>query len=225
MFSTLSYAQVYDGARRQEVAGQTADGSAVAGNPIRIAGKDGSGNTQDLLLSTNGNIALVRETGVDGFANSRMASFEDEAGVSLFLRVANTLYNGDTYDRHRNNEEITVLANAARTAETDSADLTNFNSKGILLTIDISADPGTAAITPNIQSKDPVSGNYSIIWTAAATLTGIGTTTYLVYPGVLAADFNGTESVSIAIPRTFRFRMTVADSQSMTWSAGSSYIN
>lgn len=34
--------------------GGDADGTAVSGNPLRIAGKDGSGNLQDILVSTEG---------------------------------------------------------------------------------------------------------------------------------------------------------------------------
>ena len=208
-----------------QVQGPAADGAAVAGNPVRMAGKDSSGNTQDFAVSTSGILAQRVFTGADAFSNSDIGVWEGAVGTDLLSASGPWLFNGTTWDRQRNNEEITVLASAARTAQTDSSDLTNFNAQGILLTVDISLDPSTASITPNIQSKDPVSGNYSTIWTAAAALTGTGTTTYLVYPGVLAADFNGTEAVSIALPRTWRFRMTVADAESMTWSAGSSYNN
>lgn len=36
------------------VSGPAADGAAVSGNPVRIAGKDGSGNTQDIITTTAG---------------------------------------------------------------------------------------------------------------------------------------------------------------------------
>lgn len=41
-----------------KVSGQAADGAAVAGNPVRIAGKDGSGNTQDLATNTSGELQV-----------------------------------------------------------------------------------------------------------------------------------------------------------------------
>lgn len=40
-------------------AGQAADGAAVSGLPVRIAGKDGSGNTQDILTDTAGDQVMV----------------------------------------------------------------------------------------------------------------------------------------------------------------------
>lgn len=43
--------------------GPAADGAAVSGNPVRIAGKDGSGNTQDIMTNPNGNLALINVTG------------------------------------------------------------------------------------------------------------------------------------------------------------------
>jgi hypothetical protein len=40
------------------VAGPAADGAAVSGNPVRIAGKDGSGNTQDIVTDTSGELQV-----------------------------------------------------------------------------------------------------------------------------------------------------------------------
>lgn len=41
------------------VVGTAADGAAVSGNPVRIAGKDGSANTQDILVNTAGNVTIA----------------------------------------------------------------------------------------------------------------------------------------------------------------------
>lgn len=51
------------------VVGPAADGAAVSGNPVRIAGKDGSGNTQDVLTDTSGRINNL--IGTVSSANSR----------------------------------------------------------------------------------------------------------------------------------------------------------
>jgi hypothetical protein len=45
------------------VAGAAADGAAVSGNPVRVAGKDGSGNTQDLATDTSGVLSVNVLTG------------------------------------------------------------------------------------------------------------------------------------------------------------------
>jgi hypothetical protein len=46
------------GASSIQVQGTAADGAAVAGNPIRIGGKDGSGNTQDIATDTAGELQV-----------------------------------------------------------------------------------------------------------------------------------------------------------------------
>lgn len=38
--------------------GKAADGAAVSGNPVRIAGKDGSGNTQDIITDASGELQV-----------------------------------------------------------------------------------------------------------------------------------------------------------------------
>ena len=120
------------------------------------------------------------------------------------------------------NLDFTLLASAARTAETDSADQTNHNFRGVTIIVKTTAETSTAIITPNILMKDAVTGDYVTIWTAAATITTLTTNIYQLYPGVLAADFDGTEAVSIALPLTWIFRMTVANANSMTYSVAAS---
>lgn len=44
---------------------QAADGAAVAGNPVRVGGKDGAGNTQDILTDTTGNLIVVGSVAAD----------------------------------------------------------------------------------------------------------------------------------------------------------------
>lgn len=46
------------GADSWPVQGQAADGAAVAGAPVRVAGKDGSGNTQDVVTDTDGHLQV-----------------------------------------------------------------------------------------------------------------------------------------------------------------------
>lgn len=48
--------------------GQAADGAAVSGNPVRIGGKDGSGNTQDIITDTSGNLQVVGPAADDAAA-------------------------------------------------------------------------------------------------------------------------------------------------------------
>jgi hypothetical protein len=47
-----------DGTITATAAGQAADGAAVAGNPVRIGGKDGGGLTQDIITDATGVLAV-----------------------------------------------------------------------------------------------------------------------------------------------------------------------
>jgi len=127
------------------------------------------------------------------------------------------IFNGLTWDRLRNNEEITLLASAARTAQADSADQVNYNHQGLILFVDVTVDAAAGAITPNIAVKDPVSGTAKVIWTAAAAIAATGQFVYMLLPG--AADAGSyTEQKELAVPRDWFFRMTVADADSLTYS-------
>jgi len=209
------------------VGGAAAAGAAVAGNPVLGGGSDGT-NVQSILVSSGGVlVASKRATGADGVANTAIGRLASDASATStdVLNVGEMVFNGTSWDRTRNNEEITVLASAARTANTDSADLVNFNTTGVMIILDITVDAVSVGLTLSILMKDPVSGKDVTFWTAAAAATGVGTDIYLIYPGVIAADFNGTEAVSIALPRTWVLRVTTADADEATYSVGASYIN
>lgn len=138
--------------------------------------------------------------------------------VSQFEAVAvgELVFNGATLDRRRNTQALTLLASAARTITTNSADQTNYNHRGLILTVDVSVI-GTGSITPSIQAKDSISGNYKTIWTAAAALVGNGTAVYALYPNSVAASF--TEAASIMLTRTWRLVLTSNNANSVTASA------
>jgi len=146
--------------------------------------------------------------GADGASNAL-------GGVLIDARLAG--FNGTTWDRQRNNEEIMLLSGAARTAQTDSSDQTNYNARGLLLFINVSADPAAASITPTLRVIDSVSGQRTAFWTAAAPIAAVGNYTY--YFSEAAAGGIFTEIISFGIPaRSWHFRMAVADADSMTYS-------
>ncbi len=62
------------GASASQVQGSAADGAAVVGNPVRVGGKDGSGNTQDLITDTTGNLSVG--TGTAGTAASNVVTVQ-----------------------------------------------------------------------------------------------------------------------------------------------------
>lgn len=122
----------------------------------------------------------------------------------------------------RGNHTITVFPSAVRDEDGGSGDLLNLNCRGVVLTVDITAESGTHALVVKIQGKDEVSGKYYDIL-ASASLTATGTTQYRVYPG-LTASANVT--ASDVLPRIWRVYLdhTKTASSTMTLSVGACLI-
>ncbi len=163
------------------------------------------------------------DAGADGAAAPvTSAALADAAANPTVIGVgASGLdFNGSTWDRRRGNTDITVLASAARTASVNSADLTNYNARGLHLVIDVTAVTATPSITVTIQGKDALSGQYYTVLASAA-ITAVGTTVLRVYPGLTAAANAVANDI---LPRTWRVSVTNADADSITYSIGASVI-
>lgn len=115
------------------------------------------------------------------------------------------------------NTEVTLLASAARTATTNSTDQTTQNQTRLALVVNISATAG-GSITPSIQVKDAVSGNYVTVWTAASAQTGAATYTYYFADGASGGSFTETIPAGIA-SKVWRLRTVHNNGTSITYSA------
>ena len=118
------------------------------------------------------------------------------------------------------NEEIVLLASAARTASAESLDYTNFEARGVKVVIDVTADPASASVVFKIEGKDPASGKYYTLLASAA-VAATGTTVLTVYPGIAATT---NVAASDVLPKTWRVTATHADADSITYSVGASTI-
>jgi len=130
------------------------------------------------------------------------------------------LFNGTNWDRQRNNHEVTVLASAARTASTSSADQTNYNARGVMVNVRVTAITDTPSVTAKIEGKDTASTSYFTILESAA-IAATGLTTLTVYPGITAA---ANVSASHIVPRLWRITVTNADSDPITYSLSANYV-
>ena len=136
----------------------------------------------------------------DGYTNPTIT----HEGADSFL------FNGATWDRERNNSNQTVEASAARTASVAGATVTNFNSSGAVVTINVTAVSGT---TPTLVGKLQFSPDNGGTWfdydskTVTATISAIGTYILKIYPGLTAEVANG--AVGLPVPRTFRMYYTI----------------
>jgi len=124
------------------------------------------------------------------------------------------------------NDELALLASAARTATTNSEPQANNSHRGMILVVNVTARAAATTLTPALQLRDLVSGEYVTIWTAAAAInTGDATVAYLFYPSpnTDAASLY-TEAVDMVIPTRWRAVMTHGDADSITYSVAAMMI-
>lgn len=136
------------------------------------------------------------------------------------VNAAQQAYNGSTWDGVRGNTSATLLASAARTTTQTSADLTNYNARGIMVTLDVTNVAASPSVTVTINGKDPASGKYFLLLSGAAVTTAV-TNTYTVYPG---ATVTANVSASTVLPRTFQIVVTANNANSGTYSVGYNLI-
>lgn len=197
---------------------------------VSLYGKGSAAGDVAVDVTAAGQVAVViGSTTGSGDAHTRSTfAVDNSAGSAGILGVMNYLRNdGDAkYYYGRMNDELTVLASAARTATTNSSDQLNHNHRGIILFVDITARAAATTLTPNLQVKEPVGGNYITIWTAAAALNSADTTVaYLFYPSALAdAAALYTEAVDLTFGFTWRVAMTHSDADSITYSVSCARI-
>lgn len=116
--------------------------------------------------------------------------------------------------------EVTLLASAARTATVNTADQTNYGFRGLHVIIDATAASLTPSVVFTIQGKDSLSGKYYTILASAA-VTGISTTILRVFPGATAS---ANVTANDQLPTTWRVNCVHADTDSITYSVGASYL-
>jgi len=191
-----------------------------------------SGQNQKLLplmCDTNGNL-FSHMVGSNGFGGSNAIN-----AVSLNSETVSTAYTGNAavsvlylYDRanfawYRNNsnEGSSLVASAARTADAQSTDQSNVNQRGAHIIVNVSAIGGAApSITPKIQGKDPVSGNYyDILVGSAISTTGINV--IKVYPGIANSPNAAANDI---LPRTWRVSVVHANADSITYSVAANIM-
>lgn len=121
------------------------------------------------------------------------------------------------------NNEITVLPSTTQTATFNGETQTNLESKGIRLTLNISAISGTSpTLDIKLQHRDPVSLTWIDITDAAFTQkTATGTDDLVIYPGITST---ANRRVSDHLPKSWRVVYTIGGTNpSVTFSLGGCY--
>lgn len=180
----------------------------------------------DAMAFTSGSLVGAVNVGYNGATFDRIRSVGDDADAVATIALGrlavdgrSMLFNGATWDRQRGNTELTLLASAARTATTASADQTNHNARGLHVGINVTAIT-TSNLTVTIQGKDPISGTYYTILAGVA-ITSTGLYLLKVYPGITGVT---NASASDLLPRTFRVNCVKGDGSSWTYSVSASLV-
>ncbi len=118
------------------------------------------------------------------------------------------------------NRELSVFASKRRSRSHRSKDLYNYNNRGIIVTIDVTDAADTPSVTFDIKYKDTLSGKYVSLLQSAA-ITGTGTTSLTVYPGVTAVN---NVAASKPLPKIWRIEADHSDSDNIWYSVSANYI-
>lgn len=200
------------------VQGAAATGTAVTGNPVLLGGTDGT-NVRVPGVTSAGSVMIGALTGAGVVADLRLNTTGLDASSNsvpmLIIQANGQDCNGPTWDRHRNNIDVTLLASASRTTTQTSADITTYNLSGISVFLNMTV-VGTGSVTVTINGKDPASGVYYNILTGAAVVTNVGNL-YRIMPGIPAA---ANKDVNAYLPRIIQIVVTANNANAATYSVG-----
>jgi len=132
------------------------------------------------------------------------------------------LFNGATWDRQRNNHELTVLASAVRTGTATSADQTNHNARGVIVLLDVTAAPGGGE-TLTLLLQFGVGGKYATAFQDGTPRSAATAYWFGLYPTALATTpFHGQQN--LVLPRTWRAMIQHSAGGSWTYSVSAALI-
>ncbi len=155
----------------------------------------------------------VRSLTTDAGSDARSSALQQ-----LHVMAHQYAFSGSTDDRCRLNVDVTDLASAARTT-TQNIDITTYNGRALIVTLDLTAYSGTGGLTVSINHKDPASGKFVQLHANFAQIVATGTYTYIIGSNAVAAG--GVTGVGAnPIGRTVRITVTVGDASSQTYSLG-----
>lgn len=98
--------------------------------------------------------------------------------------------------------DLSLVAQAAQTVTTPTADQTNVGGRGVKVFVNITSI-GTGSITVQIQGKDPATGNYFTLLASAALIAN-GFTVLEVYPGIAAV---ANLAANLSLPHIWRINV------------------
>lgn len=167
----------------------------------------------------------------DGITKARISSgYESTIGTTVPSKaILMGISDGSNIRPFSGNLQGTLLASAARTASTTSATQTNYNARGVIISLDITAASGSGGLAVRLWTLDPVTQKIFYFVAAPTSILATGTYGYEFYPGSSAAVAAGTALInqrsSVVLPRSWGVYVIHADGSSYTYSLGYSLIN
>jgi hypothetical protein len=142
----------------------------------------------------------------------------DTGNGANYLPAAAFDFNEGSWDRRRGNTQGTLLASAARTAQTDTADQTNHSARSLLLLfLRVTAASGTGGLQVVVRGKAPEGSYYALNNTPAA-VTAVGAYLYVVSVGAPGATGAVTQATGgLMVPRSWAVRVLVGDASNYTY--------
>jgi len=189
-------------------------------NPVQVeAGvQGGAANSIPVQVVTG---SLTATATVTGYPTAAAAADTYANPTITHIGADEMLYNGTSWDRRRNNANLTIGDTGAKTATFNGATFTNMNGAGGLVTVAVSAVSGT---TPTLACQLQWSYDGGTNWLnygpATGTLTAAGTIVIGCFPSnwsdatsqTLAAFTTGatvSKFINAPMPRTMRVVYTI----------------
>jgi hypothetical protein len=114
------------------------------------------------------------------------------------------------------------LANAARTTQTNTADIVAPTHRGIIVYLHVAAASGTGGLTLRIQGKDAFTGAYVTLATVSTAVTLVSVTSLIFGGGGGSSGASSPAIVGGILPDVFRIIVIPGDASSYTYAV--SYI-
>ncbi|TAK33519.1 MAG: hypothetical protein EPO21_13160 [Chloroflexota bacterium] len=136
-------------------------------------------------------------------------------------------YNGNSHDKVYNNYDVVALTSAARTGDAYSAELTNFNARGLILMIECTAVGAPAGNIDQLKIQfKTVSGAWQTVhaWGTIG-LNAAGVKSFVIYPGAASTSSWSGSPVQSIVPRSFRIAVIHTNqADSITYSVNVGFI-
>jgi hypothetical protein len=204
------------------VQGAIASGATDSGNPVKVGGRYNTtpptltnGQRGDLTVDSRQSLNVaIRASDSASYLGISPNVFDGTSASTVVAQTAarGYLFNGTDWDRYRSNMSAVLLASAARTTTQTSADIINYNGRGLQVVLDMTV-VGTGSVTVSIQGKD-ANGIYYTLLTGAPVITN-STNVYHLGPEITAV---ANQAVNLYVPRTFRIVVTANNGNTATYS-------